>query len=267
MKSLFKVASPALVVGLMLGLGLSATAQAAGPATPNKKVEWSFEGPFGKFDQAQLQRGFQVYKEVCAACHSLHLVAFRTLGDKGGPLFSEAEVKAIAAAYEVQDGPDQDGEMFARPARPSDKFPGPYANEQQGRAANNGAYPPDLSLIAKARADGPNYLYSLLTGYYEAPADVHLNPGMSYNPYFPGGQIAMPQPISDDQVTYADGTPATVDQMSKDLAAFLMWTAEPKLEERKSLGFSVMIFLAIMTVLFYFANKRVWAPVKRGEDI
>jgi ubiquinol-cytochrome c reductase cytochrome c1 subunit len=260
MKSIIKT----LAFGVIASAALMSGAWAAGDAAPVKKVEWSFNGPFGTFDRAQLQRGYQVYKEVCAACHSMKYLAFRNLADLG---FDEAEVKALAAGYEVEDGPNDDGDMFTRPGRPSDYFPSPFANEKQARAANNGAYPPDLSLIAKARMGGPDYIYSLLTGYSEPPADVEMGDGMHYNVYFSGGQIAMAPPLSDDIVTYADGTSTTVDQMAKDVAAYLMWAAEPKLEERKSLGFRVMIFLVIMTGLFYLINKKVWAPVKRGEQV
>ncbi len=232
---------------------------AAGDEIPAPKQKWSFDGAFGTFDRGELQRGFQVYKEVCAACHAAKYVAFRTLRDIG---FSEAEVKALAATYEVTDGPDDSGEMFKRPGRPSDKFPSPFPNEKAARAANGGAYPLDLSLIAKARAQGPDYLAALLSGYSQPPAGFQLGEGLHYNKYFPGQQIAMPQPLNPDQVTYADGTKATVEQMSRDVSAFLMWTAEPKLEERKRLGFKVMIFLLILTGLFIAAKKRVWADLK-----
>lgn len=260
MKSMIKT----LGLGLVAGAIFMGNAWAAGDAAPVRKVDWSFNGPFGTYDQAQLQRGYQVYKEVCAACHAMKRVAFRNLADIG---FDEAEIKALAAGYEIEDGPNDDGDMFMRPGRPSDRFPSPFANEKQARAANNGAYPPDLSLVAKARAGGPDYLYSLLTGYKEPPADAEMGDGMSYNPYFPGGQIAMAAPLSDGIVDYAGDTPETVDQMAKDVAAFMMWAAEPKMEERKSLGFRVMIFLVIMTGLFYLMYKKVWAPVKRGEQV
>lgn len=237
----------------------SSLAFAATDAKHPKQVPWAFDGMQGHFDRQAIQRGFQVYKEVCAACHGLNRVAFRNLQDVG---FSEAEVKALAAEYTVQDGPNDLGEMFDRPGLPADRFPSPFANEQAARSANNGAYPPDLSLIIKARHDGANYLYSLLTGYGEPPAGFTLNEGMHYNPYFPGGQIAMPQPIaSDGQVTYEDGTSATVDQMSRDLVNFLQWAAEPEMEQRKMMGIKVMIFLGIMSVLFYFAKRRVWQNI------
>lgn len=262
MKNMIKNTALAIVVGFAALAG--GAAGAAEDARAPKKVDWSFSGPFGRYDKAELQRGFQIYKEVCASCHSLRLVAFRNLADLG---FSEAEVKAIAAGYEVEDGPNDDGEMYMRPARPSDRFPSPFANIQEARLANNGAAPPDLSLMAKARMGGADYIFSLLTGYEEAPAHVQLASGMNYNPYFAGGQIAMAPPLSDDIVTYADGTPATVEQMAHDVTAFLMWAAEPKLEDRTSLGFRVMIFLVILSVLLYFVNRKVWAPVKRGEQV
>lgn len=233
-------------------------ANAAGGGEPLKQVDWSFNGPLGMFDRAQLKRGFQVYKEVCAACHSVKYIHYRNLGEDGGPEFTEAAVKAIAAEYKTMDGPNADGEMFERPAEPKDRFAAPFPNDNAARAANNGALPPDLSLMTKARKNGPNYVYSLLSGYVDPPAEVVMADGMNYNPYFPGHQIAMPNPLSDDQVTYEDGTPATVDQMSKDVTAFLTWTAEPKLEHRHRLGFKVMIFLTIFAVLLYFTYKRVW---------
>lgn len=224
----------------------------------SKKVDWSFDGPFGTFDRAQLKRGFQVYKEVCAACHSVKYVHYRNLGEAGGPEFTEAEVKALAAEATVSDGPNADGEMFDRPGEAKDKIARPFPNDNAARAANNGALPPDLSLMTKARKDGANHLYSILTGYSEPPEGVIMADGMLYNPYFAGQQIAMPAPLSDDQVTYADGTAATVDQMSRDVTAFLAWTAEPKLEHRKSLGLKVMIFLTLFAGLLYVSYRRVW---------
>lgn len=220
-----------------------------------RDMHWQFDGAFGTVDRQSAQRGLQVYREVCAACHGLHRVAFRTLAGIG---FPEAEIKALAAEYNVEDGPNDDGDMFERPAMPSDKFPSPYANEKAARAVNGGAYPPDLSLIIKARPNGANYVYSLLTGYKDAPEGVHVGEGMHYNPYFPGGQIAMPQPLSEGQVTFADGTSATVDQMAKDVVNFLQWAAEPEMEVRKGMGVKVMIFLFLMTVMLYIAKRRIW---------
>ena len=257
--SLIKSTLAVAVTGIALITGT--TAQAAGGAHAPQSVAWTFDGVFGKFDRAQLQRGYQVYKEVCAACHSMDYVAFRNLGDAGGPELTEEQVKAIAAEYEVTDGPDDAGDMFERAALPKDKFPAPFANEQAARASNGGAYPPDLSLMAKARPNGPNYIYSLLVGYEDAPEGFELAEGMNYNPYFGGSQIAMAAPLSEDAVEYQDGTKASVDQMSKDVAAFMMWTAEPKLEERKSLGFKVMIYLVLLAALLYFVKRRVWEKV------
>ena len=238
---------------------------------------FSFEGPFGHFDKGQLQRGYKVYKEVCSACHAMHYVSFRNLADHGGPGFSEEQVKALAATFTMKDGPGEDGEMFDRPGLPSDRFPPPFANEQAARTANGGAYPPDLSLITKARAGwfgtfnqlingtgGPQYVYSVLTGYEDAPEDLAKEQpdGKLYNPYFSNGHwIGMPNPLSDDQVTYDDGTKASVDQMSQDVSAFLAWTAEPKMEERKSLGFMVMIYLGVLALLLYLVKKKIWSDV------
>ena len=228
------------------------------------------DGPFGKFDRAQLQRGFQVYKEVCAACHSLHLVAFHDLEQLG---YSEAEVKAIANqwATEVPSINPETGEPATRKAIPADRFPSPYANETAGRAANNNALPPDLSLITKAREGGAPYVHALLTGYSEQPAellkkfpDAKTPEGLYYNRYFANLNIAMPPPLSSDgQVTYADGTKSTVDQVSKDVAAFLVWTAEPKLENRHAAGLAVLVFLLFGTVLAYMAYQNIWAEAKR----
>ena len=232
---------------------------ATGAATPNRQVDWSFDGVLGKFDRPAIQRGLQVYREVCAACHGIHRVAFRTLTDVG---FSEAEVKALAAEYTIKDGPDDFGDMFDRPGRPSDRFPSPYPNAAAARAAQGGAYPPDLSLMIKARPDGANYLYSLLTGYYPAPEGMVVPERLHYNPYFPGGLIAMAAPLRPDGVTYQDGTEATVDQMARDVVNFLQWAAEPEMETRKRMGIRVMIFLLIMTGFFYVAKKRIWSKVE-----
>jgi len=228
-------------------------------ALPPKKMEWPFDGMFGTFDRQAAQRGFQVYKEVCAACHGLYNLSYRNLKDIG---FSDAEIKEIAKNYTLQDGPNDAEEMYDRPAIPSDKFVHPYPNEQAARAANNGAYPSDLSLIVKSREDGANYLYSLLTGYHDAPTDITIMPGLSYNPYFAGTQIAMPPPLTDGQVTYADGTKASVEQMARDVTIFLQWSAEPEMEHRKSMGLKVMIFLVIFTIFFYIAKQRIWKDVK-----
>jgi ubiquinol-cytochrome c reductase cytochrome c1 subunit len=243
-----------------------------------RKAGLPSDGMLGKFDRQQLQRGFQVYKEVCAACHSLKYVSFYQLADLG---YSEAEVKAIANqwAVEVPSVNPDTGEPATRKALVSDRIPSPYANETAARAANNNAYPPDLSLITEARHDGANYVYSLLTGYADAntyrneegmavPEDAKPSPGLHFNPYFANLNIAMPQPIvSDGQVTYADGTNATKDQMAKDIAAFLVWTAEPTLENRHRAGWAVLIFLTIATVLAYLAYRNIWANAKREVSI
>lgn len=224
-----------------------------------KKMVWPFEGLFGSVDRQAAQRGFQVYKEVCAACHGLKHLYYRNLKDIG---FSDAEIKEIAKQHNVIDGPNDEGEMFERPAIPSDSFVLPFKNDQAARAANNNALPVDLSLIVKAREDGANYVYSLLTGYQNPPSDFKMTTGLNYNPYFPGHQIAMPAPISDGMVSYSDGTTASVDQMAHDVVVFLQWVAEPEMEHRKSMGLKVMIFLAIMTVFFYVAKRRVWSRLK-----
>lgn len=254
MKNKTLIAAAIAVAALVGAPAFAASSNSKAPMS----MSWKHEGFFGTFDRAAVQRGYQVYKEVCAACHALKYQAFRNLPKIG---FSEAEAKAIAASYTVQDGPNDAGEMFDRPGRLSDRFPSPHANEKAARAANNGAYPPDLSLIVKARADGANYLYSLLVGYADAPADFKLGDGMSYNPYFSGGQIAMPNPMSDDQVTFADNTKATVKQMASDVVQFLAWTAEPELEDRHGLGIRTLLFLLIGIGLTYAAMRRVWAAV------
>ncbi|AFC72137.1 cytochrome c1, heme protein precursor [Rickettsia rhipicephali str. 3-7-female6-CWPP] len=224
-----------------------------------KKMKWSFDGVFGTVNREAAQRGFQVYKEVCSVCHGLNNLYYRNLKDIG---FSDDEIKEIAKGYTIKDGPNDDGEMFDRPALPSDRFVPPYPNEQAARAANNGAHPPDLSLIIKARHDGANYIYSLLTGYTEPPADFKLMQGTHYNPYFPGEQIAMPPPLTDGQVTYMDGTNTSVEQMSQDITVFLQWAAEPEMEHRKSMGLKVMMFLVVFTIFFYIAKNRIWSNLK-----
>ncbi len=250
------------VVGLITAFSLSAAFAGSDKAHP-KSEKWPFDGPFGKFDRPSVQRGFQVYKEVCAACHGIKHVAFRNLESIG---FSKEEVKAIASSYTIHDGPDSEGSMFERPGVPSDFFPSPFPNEQAARAANNNAYPPDLSLIIKGRENGANYVYSLLTGYSAVPAGFVLAENMNYNPYFAGGgsQIAMPQPLQPGQVTYSDGTEATIEQMSKDVVNFLQWTAEPEMEERKGLGFKTLAFLAVLTAIFIILKRKVWSDVKKG---
>ncbi len=268
-------------LALALTLGITGPALAADEHAPQpSKQKWSFSGPFGKFDRAQLQRGFKVYREVCQSCHSLSLVAFRTLGDPGGPSFNEAQVRAIALDYKVQDGPNDAGDMFERQGRPADHFPKPFPNDNAARAANGGALPPDLSVIAKARTyergglwflldiitqyqeQGPDYITALMQGYEaEPPQGFSLPDGTQYNKYFPGHAIGMPAPLSDGQVTYDDGAPQTLAQYAKDVSAFLMWAAEPHMEARKRLGFQVMIFLLVFAVMLYFTKKKVWSSV------
>lgn len=241
----------------LFGLAHAPAAQAAEiPSVPAR--DWSFSGLFGTFDRAKQQRGLQTYREVCAACHGLRLVAFRHLSALG---YDEDEIRAIAADYQIEDGPDGDGEMFMRPGLASDRYPSPFPNENAARAANGGAYPPDLSLITKARKGGPDYLYALLTGYQDPPGDFQLMEGMYYNAYFPGHQIAMAPPLMEGAVTYADGTPATVSQMAEDLSYFLTWTAEPYLEQRKQMGMKVILFLLVFTGLLYAAKRKIWADL------
>ena len=225
-----------------------------------KQMKWEFDGVFGSVDRASAQRGYQIYKEICSACHSLRRVAYRNLTEIG---FSEDEVKQIASEFLVSDGPNDDGEMFDRSGLPSDKFVGPYANEQAARSSNGGALPPDLSLIIKARHDGANYVYSLLTGFVDAPDNFPLASGKSYNPYFEGRQISMPAPITDDvQVDYRDGTYATKEQMVIDVTNFLQWAAEPEAEARKKMGVRTMIFLGILLIILIAAKRAVWKKVK-----
>jgi len=285
-----KIKSLAATLALMLFAGAaSAAEEGVTPHYPQKKPihhEWTFSGPFGHFDKAQLQRGFQVYREVCSNCHSLNLVSFRNLAEHGGPGFSEELVKALAAEYQVTDGPNDEGDMFERPGIPADRFPAPFANEAAAKASNNGAAPPDFSLIAKARApergfpwfvfdiftqyqeSGPDYIVSLLTGY----SGTDPNESGTYdNPYFISGPaIAMAPPLSDGQIDYAQNAdddpandvPQTVEQYAKDVAAFTMWAAEPHLEQRKAMGFSVMLFLIVFAGLVYFTKKKVWSDVE-----
>ena len=277
------IKSLAILTASALFAGAALAAEEGAPTHfPIKKpnnYEWTFSGPLGHYDKAQLQRGFQVYREVCSSCHSLKLVTFRNLAEHGGPGYSADLVKALAAEYTVTDGPNDEGDMFERPAIPSDRFPSPFANAQAAKASNNGAEPPDFSLIAKARAaergfptfvfdiftqyqeSGPDYITSLLTGY----TGSEPNEAGSYdNPYFLGGAaLAMAPPLSDDLVEYEqDGIPQTTEQYSKDVSAFLMWAAEPHLEQRKAMGFSVMLFLVVFAGLVYFTKKKVWSDVE-----
>tara|TARA_Y100000768_G_scaffold281931_1_gene216785 strand:- start:178 stop:963 length:786 start_codon:yes stop_codon:yes gene_type:complete len=225
------------------------------------EVDWSFKGITGKFDRSSLQRGYQVYTEVCASCHSMNLVSYRNLGEPGGPEFSVDQVKAIAANFEVEDGPNADGDMFTRPGRPSDKFVSPYPNVQAATAANGGAYPPDMSVLVKARKGGSDYIYSVLMGYEDPPAGFELEDGVYYNKYMDGKKIKMSNPLSEGIVTYSDGTAATEAQMAKDVTTFLTWTAEPHLETRHKMGVKVLIFLTIFSLLVYLSMKRIWSRI------
>ena len=278
------VAAMIAVLAALSGLFVATPARAAEDGPTPSLQSWSFAGPFGVYDRAQLQRGFQVYREVCAACHGLSLVAFRNLGEPGGLDYTQAQVAALAAEYRVKDGPNDQGEMFERPGRPADRFPPPFPNAEAARAAMGGTVPPDLSVIAKARTfprgfpwfvidmvtqyqeSGVDYLAALLTGYEDPPADFKLPEGSNYNKYFPGHAIGMPAPLSDGQVAYTDGTPTTVAQYAKDVSAFLMWAAEPHLEARKRLGFQVMVFLVVLAGLLYFTKKRIWHDVEHPAE-
>ena len=226
------------------------------------KVDWSFKGLFGKFDRASLQRGYQIYSEVCSGCHSMKYLSYRNLSEKGGPEFSITEATAIAANYEVTDGPNLDGEMFIRPAKLSDKFVMPFDNTKAAQAANGGAYPPDMSVLIKARSGGANYIYSVLLGYEDPPSGVTLDDGVYYNKYMYGNYIKMAKPLSEGAVEYSDGTKATEEQMASDVTTFLMWAAEPHLEARHKMGFRVIIYLIIFTILVYFSMKKIWSRIE-----
>ena len=275
------VGVPALFAAT-LALASPSFAQEGGAAAPMfpAKQSWSFAGPLGRFDQAQLQRGYEVYKEVCSNCHSMRFMSFRNLSQPGGPGFSESQVKALAATFKVQDGPNDAGEMFDRPGRPSDPFPSPFPNEQAARAANGGALPPDMSVLAKARGieyggawfllepfsqyseQGSDYVVGIMNGYHDdPPAGVKIPDGKYYNDYFSGHAISMPKPLSDGLVEYTDGSPKTVEQYSHDVSAFLMWVAEPKLTERKRTGMNALIFLIVFASLLYAIKRRIWAGI------
>ena len=226
------------------------------------KTDWTFKGLFGKYDRASLQRGYQVYTEVCAACHSMQYLSYRNLAEPGGPEFTEEEAKFIAASFEVLDGPNSEGEMFTRPAKLSDKFVMPYENVEAAKVANGGAYPPDMSVLAKARKGGADYIYSLLLGYDDPPADIKLDDGVYYNKFMYGNKIKMPIPLSDGLIEYSDGTEATEEQMAKDVTTFLMWSAEPHLETRHKTGFRVIVYLIILSILVYLTMKKIWSRVE-----
>ena len=256
MKNFFRIL---FLTALFLGLQLNSNAAEKAELL---KTDWSFKGPFGKFDRAALQRGYQVYQEVCSSCHSMKYLSYRNLVQEGGPEFTVEQAKAIAASFEVKDGPNADGEMFMRPARLSDKFVMPYENEKAAQAANGGAYPPDMTVLVKARGDGVDYIYSLLQGYEDPPAGVTLDDGVYYNKYMYGNKIKMSNQLSDGLVEYSDGTNSSVEQMSKDVTTFLMWTAEPHLETRHKMGFKAIVYLIILTVLVYFSMKRIWSRIE-----
>ena len=258
-----KVLLTSFLVIFFSSVNVTCVLASSGSAHPEEK-SWTTNGLFGFFDRKQLKRGWQVYNEVCASCHSVRLIYYRNLSEIG---FSSDEIKKIIADVEVPAGPNEDGETHAdgellmRPAKPFDKIISPYPNDLAARAANAGALPPDLSLMTKARINGANYLHALLTGFKEAPANFEVSEGMNYNPYFPGSQIAMAAPLSDEGVEYSDGTKATVEQMSRDVTAFLIWTAEPELEERKRLGLKVMLFLLVFSAMLYAVKRQVWAKL------
>ncbi|MEZ5926607.1 MAG: cytochrome c1 [Hyphomicrobiaceae bacterium] len=283
-----------VVFGIILGFGLlffypeiekPAAGEAGGEAQAMHVIshqDWTFAGMTGHYDRAQLQRGYKVYKEVCAACHAMRLMRYRNLAEAGGPGFTEGQVETLAAEAEVEEI-GEDGSPVARPGKASDPFKSPFPNANAARSANGGALPPDLSVIAKARGlhgetpwyqaplvwfrdivtgyqeGGPDYIHALLTGYEEAPSGFQLADGMNYNTAFQGNQIAMPAPLGDGQVEYTDGSPATVDQYSRDVTAFLMWAAEPHLEARKQLGIRVLIYLLVMAGVFWLAKRALWS--------
>ena len=233
------------------------------------ETNWSFNGLFGTFDRASLQRGYQVYQEVCSGCHSVQHLSYRNLSEKGGPEFSIEEAKAFASQFEIEDGPNSEGEMFLRSAKLSDKFVKPYSNIEASTAANGGAYPPDMSVLAKARVGGADYIYSLLLGYEEPPMSYELDDGVYYNKYMLGNKIKMSEPISDDIVEYLDGTAATKEQIAKDVTSFLVWASEPHLESQHRMGFKVIIYLIILITLVYMSKQKVWSkfgPQKKEEE-
>jgi ubiquinol-cytochrome c reductase cytochrome b/c1 subunit len=268
--------SALVLAGSLAALAAPASAQLA-EQVPPPPVKWSFAGPFGKFDEGQLQRGFKIYKEVCSACHSLELLSFGSLADPGGPGFTEAQVASLAATYKISDLDDK-GQPIERAGRPADHFPSPFPNAAAAAAAN-GVAPPDMSTLAKARGyqrgfprfvfdvftqyqeAGPDYIHAILNGYRDAPKGFTVPAGGHYNEYFPGHVIAMPPPLTDGQVTYDDGSPQTLAQYSQDVAAFLMWASEPHLVQRKRIGFQVIVFLIVLSGLLYFTKKKVWSAV------
>ena len=255
MKNTFKIVY--LIIFLLAGT----TQVTAAEKVEFLKTDWSFKGLTGKFDRGSLQRGYQVYTEVCSSCHSMKYVSYRNLAEKGGPEFTQEQVKAIAASFEVKDGPNADGEMFFRPGKLSDKFVMPYENVKAAQAANGGAYPPDMSVLVKARGGGVDYIYSLLQGYEDPPPGITLDEGVYYNKYMIGNKIKMPNNLIDGLVDYSDGTESTVDQMAKDVTTFLAWAAEPELEERHRTGVKVIIYLLLLTTLVYLSMKKIWSRI------
>jgi ubiquinol-cytochrome c reductase cytochrome b/c1 subunit len=274
------------LIALSLAAGVAFTALPAAaqeaPPPPPPRLTWSFSGPFGMYDEGQLQRGFKIYREVCSNCHSMNFVSFRNLADAGGPGFSEAQAATVAAEYKIKDIDDK-GQPIERAGRPADYFPSPFPNAAAA-AATYGVAPPDMSTLAKARGYtrgfpwfifdiftqyqelGPDYIHAILNGYTDPPKGFKLPDGGHYNKYFPGHSIAMPQPLQDGQVKYDDGTPETLDQYGKDVAAFLMWAAEPKLDQRHRTGFQVLIFLIVLSGLMYFTKKKVWHEVEAPRE-
>ena len=283
----FAVAALGLAVAGAVGFGAGPTLAATTQIEP-EELHWSFDGPFGKFDKAQLQRGYKVYREVCSSCHAMDLMSFRNLGQKGGPFYDpkyanpndNPVVKSLAHDITVKDIDTDTGDVVSRPAMPADKFPAPFANEYAAKASNGGAAPPDLSDMAKAREGGPNYIVALLTGFKKPAgqfAALTVPAGKYWNPWFPGdlsgnwngakdhvptgGLISMPPPLSDGKVTFDDGSPNTKEAEAKDVAAFLTWASDPKMEERKAFGLGAMIYLLIFSVLLWFSYKRIWRNV------
>ena len=248
-----------IFISIITTLSFADSQHSHGSNTNYLKTDWSFKGIFGTFDRSTLQRGYQVYQEVCSGCHSIQHLSYRNLSEKGGPEFTVEEAKAIAAQFEIEDGPNSDGEMFMRPARLADKFSKPYPNIEASTAANGGAYPPDMSVLTKARAGGADYIYSLLLGYEEAPTGFELDDGVYYNKYMPGNKIKMSAPLMDDIVSYADGTQATSAQMAKDVTTFLVWAAEPHLESQHRMGFKAILYLIVLLTLVYMSKQKVWS--------
>jgi len=252
-----------ITAALGVSMAVSSSAFAAGDTVKPIDMKWSWEGMFGTFERADIKKGGQIFFEVCAGCHSMDLMSYRNLVDIGWP---EEEAKALAAEYEVEDGPDDEGEMFMRPARLSDRFVSPFANEKAARFANGGAYPPDLSVITKARVGGPDYIYSLLVGYKdEAPEGVELSEGTNYNDYYPGHQIFMAQPLYGETVEFPDGSSASLEEEAKLIVSFLAWAAEPELEARKSLGIKVLLYLIVLTAMLYALKRRIWSRICLDE--